>query len=154
MNLVAKTRKEIQRKNEFLSKQMIHLKRTDARLKALKHALGALEKRLEDYRKRIPRSAEISRFFRDIDTIAKKKGIGLISVQPQPEKKEKSLTRIPIRMVFKGNFANIHRLLNALESLKRLVVMEQMTIVRTSTDKQCQVELLASIFKRESMKNQ
>jgi Tfp pilus assembly protein PilO len=74
--------------------------------------------------------------------------IVLTSMQPLPTVEEKHYTKIPIRLIFKGSFVNIYRLLHDLETMNRVVVTEKMVISRSSLADKCQVELIASVFQR------
>ena len=78
----------------------------------------------------------------------KERDIVLISLKPLPTVKEIRYTRIPIRLMFKGSFADIYHLLYDFETMNRLLVMEKMIISKPDRDKLCHVDLTISVFER------
>ena len=143
-----KRKKQVKQENELLANRLKDLKTVEQNAKRLKAVLNRTKKELEAFNKKIPNSAEIGIFFNQLDTMMKDRDLDLISVQPQAGIKEKSITRIPIRVMFKGSFVNIFKMIHALETMDRTVVMERAAIVKSNINEQCRIELLASIFRR------
>ena len=144
----ARKRREVTRQNEMISQQLMKLKQVVTKLKNLQSLLEATQEKIKFFDERIPRSSEIGKFLGDLGAMVKAKDIVLISVQPKSEEKEKTIARTPVHMKFKGAFVNIYHLLNELETMNRIVVMEQMTIVKSNKDQECQVDFVAGILNR------
>ena len=145
---VIKERRLIRQENEIISKKMKELNLAEANLEHLNVLLENTKKKLESVNARIPDSAHIGKFLKQVDALMQKRNIVLTSMQPLSTIEEKLYTKIPIRLVFKGSFVNIYHLLHDLETMNRMVVTEKMVISRPSLADQCQVELIASVFQR------
>ena len=143
-----KRKRQVQQKNELLSNRLKDLKTVEQNAKRLEGILNRSKKELEALSKRVPGTADIGMFFNQLDTLMKERDLELISVQPQPGIKEESITRIPIRLMFKGSFVNIFKMIHALETMDRTVVMERVAITKSNFSGECQTDLLTSIFKK------
>ena len=120
----------------------------ESQLRYLTKCLQVTEKDLESLRRRIPESAEIGEFLKRLDACRQRNAITLLSVQPQSEQREKLYTRIPIRMLFKGPFARVYRMLYEFETMDPALVIEKMVMSNLDESKECQVDLTANIFER------
>lgn len=145
---VIKERRLIRQENEIISKKTKELNLAEANLENLNALLDATKKKLESLNARIPESAHIGKFLKQLDALMQKRNLVLASMQPLSAIEEKLYTKIPIRLVFRGSFVNIYHLLHDLETMSRMVVTEKMVISRSSLADQCQVELIASVFQR------
>jgi Tfp pilus assembly protein PilO len=143
-----KRKKQVQQEKELLTNRLKDLKTVEQKAKRLEGILNRSKKELEALNKRVPGTADIGMFFNQLDTLMKERDLELISVQPQPGIKEESITRIPIRLMFKGSFVNIFKMIHALETMDRTVVMERVAIVKSNSNGECQTDLLTSIFKK------
>ena len=143
-----KRKKQAQQENERLTNRLKDLKKVEQNAKSLEGILNRSQKELETLNKKIPDTADIGIFFNQLDTLIKERDLVLISVQPQPGVKKESITRIPIRLMFKGSFVNIFNMIHALETMDRTVVMEKIAIAKSKLNGECQIDLLASIFKK------
>jgi len=144
----AKQRRQIQQENDFLSQGLKDLNLAEANLQALKTIFEATRRELKTLNERIPGSAKIGEFLKQLDSYMKERKISLISLQPLPIVKEKHYTRIPIRLILKGSFVNIYHLLHDLEAMSRTVVMEKIIITKSSMAQECRVDLAAGVFER------
>jgi len=142
----------LRQEKDLLFKQMNDLRLADTNLQQLKAGLETTRINLQSIHERIPEKSEIGTLLRDMDSLIKKKGIVLVTVQPQIPIKEKLYTKIPVRLVFRGSFFNIYELFQELESMQRLVVMEKMTMGTSEQRRDCQVDLTALVFERESVR--
>ena len=143
-----KRKRQAQLENERLTDRLQDLKTMEQKAKRLEAILNRSQKELEALNKKIPDTADIGIFFNQLDTLIKERDLVLISVQPQPGVKKESITRIPIRLMFKGSFVNIFKMIHALETMDRTVVMERIAIAKSNINGECQIDLLASIFKK------
>jgi len=145
---VIKERRLIRQENEIISQKMKELNLAEANLEHLNGLLDTTKRKLESLNARIPESAHIGKVLKQVDALMHERKIVLTSMQPLPTVEEKHYTKIPIRLIFKGSFVNIYRLLHDLETMNRVVVTEKMVISRSSLADKCQVELIASVFQR------
>ena len=147
-HLTAKRQKGMAQKNKLVSQQLKKLESTEQNAKQLQAVLGEKTRELEAFNEKIPETQEFGEFLDQLDRMMKQKNLALISVQPQAEVEEKTLKKIPVRMIFNGTFINIFNMIHALETTGRTMVMEKIAMAKSGLDEKCRVELLASIFSR------
>lgn len=140
--------KQIRQENDLLSNKVKDVNLAETNLQRLKAVLDATKEEVRFLNERIPESAELGELLKHLDFLIKERSIALISLQPEPTEEERLYTKIPIRLMFKGSFVNIFRLLHDLETMNRMMVMEEITIVKSRSNEQCQVDLTASVFER------
>jgi len=148
MNRIIKQRGQLRQENEIISKTIIELKSVEENFENLNTLLADTKTELEFLDKRIPRSVNIGQVLKEIDYLMKDRNITLLSLQPLPPVEEKLYTKIPIRVMFEGSFANIYHLLYDLETMNRMLVAEDMSISRRNLDEKCHVVLTASVYQR------
>ena len=106
----------------------------------MQHLRSLLEVKKEGLRswdERIPESAGIGTFIKQLDALIRSRDLGLISVQPFPPHKGDNFTRIPIGLVLRGSFIEIYHLIHELETMKRALVMEKVMINRSDRSQEC-----------------
>jgi len=143
-----KQRNIIRQENELLAKGSADLNLTEANLQHLKTVLNATRTKLKALNKRIPESAEIGNFLKQIDLLIIKRKIGLIRIEPLATVEESLYTKIPIRMVLKGDFVNVYQLLYDLETMNRMLIMEEIVISKSEKKADCRADLTVSVFER------
>lgn len=143
-----KQQRLIQQENELLSKKLKDLNLAETNLRRLKKVLDSTRKELRILNERIPDSAKIGGFLKQVDALMKGREIDLVRLTPQPIVEEKNCNRIPVRLVFKGTFINVYRLVHDLEAMNRTVVMEKMKISKPNNAQVCNVDLTANVFER------
>ena len=148
MNRTIKQRWQLRQENEIISKTIIELKSAEENFENLNTLLANTKTELEFLDKRIPRSVNIGQVLKEIDYLMKDRNIILLSLQPLPPVEEKLYTKIPIRVMFEGSFANIYHLLYDLETMNRMLVAEDMSISRRNLDEKCQAVITASVYQR------
>ncbi len=142
----AKKKSQIRQENEMISRKLNDLNKAETNLEYLNRVLNDTKKELASLNEKIPESAAIGLFLKELDALMKEREIALISVQPQSGVKEKLYTRIPIRLMFNGSFGKVYNLLHDLENMGRTVVMNKMTVAKSGSAPECRVDLTASIF--------
>jgi Tfp pilus assembly protein PilO len=140
--------RHIRQENDLLFKRLNDLNLAETNLQRLKTALDATRRELQALNERIPDSAKIGEFLKQIDCLMKERKTVLIGIWPLPTVKEKLYTKIPIRMMFKGSFINVYHLLHDLETMNRTLVMEKILIAKSDIARECQVDLVANVFER------
>ena len=148
MNRTIKQRWQLRQENEIISKTIIELKSAEENFENLNTLLANTKTELEFLDKRIPRSVNIGQVLKEIDYLMKDRNIILLSLQPLPPVEEKLYTKIPIRVMLEGSFANIYHLLYDLETMNRMLVAETMSISRRNLDEKCHAVLTASVYQR------
>jgi Tfp pilus assembly protein PilO len=144
--------REIRLEQEFLSKKMQDLNVTEAGLQKLQAVLRGKRMEIAALNERVPESAQMGRFLKELGGLMKRRQVLLISLQPMPPVEEKLFIRNPVNLVCKGPFINIYQMLVDLESMNRLLDTETLKIARTSEDRLCQVELAVNVFERKVSK--
>ena len=148
MKRTIKQRWQLRQENEIISKAIIELKSAEENFENLNTLLADTKTELDFLDKRIPRSVNIGQVLKEIDYFMKDRNIVLVSLQPLPPVEEKLYTKIPIRVMFEGSFASIYHLLYDLETMNRMLVVENISISRRNLDEKCQAVLTASVYQR------
>ena len=125
-----------------------NIKLAESNLQQLNSGLKAIKSELKAIKEQIPEAVEIGEFLKQLDSFIKNSKIVLITLQPLPKEQKKYFTKIPIRLMFKGAFSDIYHLLCELETMKRLLVTEKMTISKAGIGEQCRVDLTLNVFKQ------
>ena len=143
-----KKKRIIQEQNDRVSRRLKDLNMAEANLKQLNAVLHSTKEELASLNRKIPESAAIGLFLKEIDLLIKQRDITLIRLQPLPDMKEDLFTRIPVQFKFKGPFVKIYQFLRDLETMSRTVVIEKMTVRKSRLEQDCDVDLTADIFER------
>ena len=138
--------RQVRQESEFLSRSVKNLGVAHMNLQRLNVAIANTKKQVKLLRDRIPGSAEIGQFLKQLDMLMKKRRIVLESLQPLPSMKEKLFTRIPVHLISRGSFVNIYQFLHDLETMNRLVHVKNINITRTDNNSACRFEVTASVF--------
>ena len=145
----AKKHAELRQENEIVSKNLDELKSAEQNFENLNSLLANTKTELELLDKRIPKSANIGEVLKEVNSLMRKREIVLLSMQPLPMIEQEIYSKIPIRLMFKGSFANIYNLLYDFETMNRMLVTEKMSITRNSLNEICQADLTASVYQRQ-----
>lgn len=124
------------------------IKQAESSLQHFSRAIKATQSELKALKERIPESAEIGKFLKQLDLRIKRRKIVLITLQPLPEERASYFTKIPIRLIFKGAFIDIYNLLRDLETMNHVLTTETLTISKAGIDEQCRVDLTINIFEQ------
>lgn len=141
-------RQQIRLENDLVTRKLQDLNLARINLQGLKTRLDKLEADLTILNEKVPPTAEIGLFLKNVDVLMRSLNLVMINVQPFPAVREKLYTRIPIQLTFTGAFRDAYRLLWKLETMNRLLVMEKINISQSNIDEPCRVELTANIFQR------
>jgi Tfp pilus assembly protein PilO len=141
-------RQQIQLENNLLTRKLQDLNLAKINYQNLRMRLDRVEADLNILNQKIPQTAEIGLFLKNVDALMTSLNLVMINVQPFPAVSEKLYTRIPIQLTFTGAFKDAYRLLWKLENMNRLLVMEKITISQAHVDEPCRVDLTANIFQR------
>lgn len=144
----AKKRNQVRLENSLYSRSINKINKADSSLNQLQTMLKDTQDRFNYLKARLPESAEIGKFLKQLDGRIKQRQIGLITLQPLPVVKERFFTKIPIRLIFKGGFVDTYRLLYDLETMNRLLATEILTITKPGIHEPCRVELILNIFEQ------
>ena len=145
---VAKQQKQGQQEKMLLSERLKKLKSVENNVKQLQAVLEEVQKKLDTYNEKIPDPAGFGQFYNQLDAMSKQRDLVLFTIQPQTGSEEKTVTRIPIKLIFNGKFSNIYNMIHALEKMRRAVVIENVSIARSNLEQECRVDMLASIFNK------
>lgn len=144
----SRQRQQIQRENDQLARQLQELNLAKINYQGLRTRLDRVEADLKVLNEKIPQTAEIGLFLKNVDALMTSLNLVMINVQPFPAVREELVTRIPIQLTFSGDFRDSYRLLWKLETMNRLLVMEKINISQSNIDEPCRADLTANIFQR------
>jgi Tfp pilus assembly protein PilO len=150
VNEITLKKKQIRQENDLISHRLNDLNLAQANLQQLEKALDDTKTAIEALNEKIPQTAMIGAFLKKVDGLAKTREITMINIEPLAVVDDKLYTRLPIRMIFKGSFMDIHQLLCDFETMSRILVMEKINISKTAADSSCKVDLTACVFERSA----
>lgn len=93
----------------------------------------------------LPSKIELTDFLKNIELISEENRISLENVYPQDLIKSSEYIKIPINLLFLGNYQNIISFFNRIEKMDRLVTIDNLAIVKNKDDK-LEVEILLYIY--------
>lgn len=143
-----KQKRLLRQENQLLSKRIKDMNLAEANLKQIRTILINARRELKALNERIPETAEIGALIHQLDAKFRERKITLSGFSPLSPKKEKLYTKVPLRLTFKGTFNNIYHLLDDLETMNRLLVVEQITVKGSEGGDESTVDLTASVFER------
>jgi len=141
-----KQQAQVRLENSLYFRSSNKMQQAESSLQHLKTAVKATQGELKVLKERIPESAEIGKFLKQLDSRIKRRKIALITLQPLPEKPASYFTKIPIRLIFKGAFIDVYNLLRDLETMNRVLITETLTISKAGIGEQCRVDLTINVF--------
>jgi len=140
--------REIRQEKKLLSGSLTDFDLAETNVHRLNAAIVETKKQLKTLNERIPDSAKIGEFLRQLNGVMRERELVLESFQPQPAVEKRLFTRLPIRLISRGAFANIYTFLYDLEKMNRLVDVEKIIITRIGADQSCRLEMITNIFER------
>lgn len=147
-NRVVKQKRLLRQENQLLSKRIKDMNLAEISLKQIRTVLDNARRELKALNERIPEKAEIGALIHQLDAKFRARKIILAGFMPLPPQKEKLYTKVPLRLTFTGTFNNIYHLLDDLETMNRLLVVEQITIKGGESGDASTVDLIANVFER------
>ena len=147
MNLVGQWR-HIREENNVISKNKIDLNRAEANLQQLTSLLDETRHQLALAGERIPAMAEIGTFVKQLQDRISARDILLLNVVPMPAVEKGQYKKVPIKLEVSGSFVNIFQLLYDLETMRRIIRVEDLAIVKSEAGNQCIARLTACVFER------
>lgn len=101
----------------------------NAQLPSLKEQLAKLNRAVGDYERQVPTQRDIGVFLHRIADLMAEHNLREQLIQPGKEIEAEDLSCIPINMRCKGRLTEIFEFFNSLQSLDRLVRVEQVKLV-------------------------
>ena len=147
-NLVVKQKRLLRQENQLLSKRIKDMNLAEISLKQIRTVLDNARRELKALNERIPEKAEIGALIHQLDAKFRERKITLAGFMPQPPQKEKLYTKVPLRLTFTGTFNNIYHLLDDLETMNRILVVEQISVKGGQSGDENTVDLTANVFER------
>ena len=132
-----------------LNKQLRQQKEIEKNLEKFKAEISKLEQARDSMRDRLPDSAKIAGLLQEIESQAKVVGLQVENFKRSPDEEEKLYARIPVKMTLVGTFHQVATFFYYLGELKRIVNVEDITIVtelRDETKNVIRAECQASTF--------
>ena len=132
-----------------LNKQLRQQKKIAKNLEKFKAEISKLEQARDSMRDRLPDSAKIAGLLQEIESQAKVVGLQVENFRRNPDEEETLYARIPVKMTLVGTFHQVATFFYYLGELKRIVNVENITIVtavRDETKNIIRAECQASTF--------
>jgi Tfp pilus assembly protein PilO len=140
--------RDLGQQNSLLSGSLKDLALAETNLQRLNAAIAETRQQIKLLNERIPDSAEVGEFLKQLNTLMTERRIVLESFKPLPIVEEKRFTRIPIHLISTGSFLNIYQLLCDLETMSRFADVEKAVIANIDGGSECRFDLTTSIFER------
>jgi len=131
-----------------LVRTMEEVKLADTHIRELEASLKQTGDELKRIDRQIPENAELGEFLKQLDQAVKRRGVLLITVQPQSPIKEKLYQKIPIQLSCRGSFLSLYQLLQDIETADRLTTTQKLVMGKADQQGYCRLDLTALIFTR------
>lgn len=102
--------------------------------------VAKLEAKLQRFNKKLPRTAELGEFVRDMTQASQQCALRKLVHQPGQVKRHELFSEVPISMNFEGDFAGVFAFLRQMEEMQRLTRVKNIN-VRTKDSKLGSVEV-------------
>lgn len=102
---------------------------------------------LEEIKDILPTEKEVPKLLKNISSMAKQAQLEMINFTPKGEEKKDYYTIIPFEMQVKGNFPNIIKFLNSVETMSRLVTIENIEFAPQDKDEKILAKCLFITYK-------
>jgi len=109
-------------------------------------AIGELKGSIDYYAMRIPSEKGMSWLLIELSKIARATGVKYSTITPLPIQKVDAYLKIPIKIEIQSSYHNLGRYLNMIETSKRFISVDNITITSTANPLKHQVTLLVSTF--------
>lgn len=113
-------------------------------LPILARDVAQLEARLAKFNKKLPKTAELGEFIRDLTQAGQQYSIRKLVHQPGQVKRQELYSEIPITMNFEGDFNNVFTFVRQLEEMQRLIRVKALN-VRLKDGKQGVVDVSLAV---------
>lgn len=110
------------------SKQLAINQSRASNLSNLAWEVDRLRLKLDRNNKKLPKTAEIGEFLREMTTAAQQLGIQKLNNQPGTVKRQELFGEIPITMSFEGAFTDVFRFIRELEGMSRLTRVKTLAV--------------------------
>src|SRR5436189_5053466 len=84
--------------------------------------------KLDKFNKRLPRTAELGEFIRDLTTASSNRAIRKLVHQPGTVRRQDVFGEVPITISFEGEFSNVFSFLRHLEEMQRLARIKSLQV--------------------------
>lgn len=107
----------------------------------------SLEERLERAKEMLPTRDDVSGLLGGLTEPGKRTGVSVLSLLPYPPEDLPKLTKFSFKLQLEGRYRNIGRYLAALETLDRLIVVDNVQLTGSEGDSRTvQAQVLASTY--------
>jgi Tfp pilus assembly protein PilO len=131
-----------------IEKSVSQLAQAEAVLSTITQVVESNQAALDTLRERLPESSTMGDFLSRLDALAQQNSINLSSVTPGETKAEELCSKTRVQFECSGSFNNLHSFLYNLETLPRLVRIDQTTITRTSPDRPSSMDVTCNVYSR------
>ena len=147
MHLVGAWR-QIREENSVVSKNIIDLNRAETNLQQLSALLEETRRQVTLAGEQIPATAEIGAFIKKLQELISARDILLLNLAPMPAVEKGKYKKVPIKIEVSGSFVNIFQLLHDLETMRRIIRVEDLAILKSETGNHCVARMTACVFER------
>jgi Tfp pilus assembly protein PilO len=147
VHLLGKWR-QIREENNVVSKHWTDLNRAETNLQQLTALLGETRRQLSLLNERIPETAEMGTFIKQLQIRISARDILLLNLVPMPAVEKQQYKKVPIKIELRGSFVNIFQLLQDLETMRRIIRVEDLNILKSEAGNECIAKLTACVFER------
>jgi Tfp pilus assembly protein PilO len=129
------------------SKQLATNQSRASNLSTLAWEVDRLRLKLERNNKKLPKTAEIGEFLKEMTNAAQQLGIQKLNNQPGMVKRQDLFAEIPITMSFEGAFTDVFRFIRELEGMSRLTRVKTLSVhSRNSKQGMVDVNMAMNIY--------
>lgn len=146
-------KRKVQQEKDRAVLELQNLGLAGKNLLALKGALGQVQSEMAGLYVRIPPRVDVGALFKEFTSRMKERQITLVAIQPQATIPEELYTRVPLRLVFHGDFLQIYRFLDDLQHIGQLLIPEKISLIGVdSPSGSCNAEMTLTAIERKAEK--
>ncbi len=141
--------KQLQQKESDLKNMLAKEQPIAANIKAYQAQVSSINEGLKILTEQIPSHPKLADLIHTISSQGHAQGIFFVSIEPEPERKEKAYQSIPLQLNVIGNYAAIALFIQDIFNSPRLVTLEDFTLQKND-DKRFEKSALQFRFTLES----
>lgn len=139
--------KKYQEEVNNLSLQIAKLEAYQKKEKDIEIQLNERKKFLNEVKDILPTEKEIPLLLKNVSTMAKQSQLEILSFTPKNEEKRDYYVAIPFEINLKGFFPNIITFLNKVETMERLITLENIEFIPQEKEDKLLVKCLFSTYR-------
>ena len=131
---------------KILRKSLESTETIDKTLRGFQKEIKIVQKKLNEFNKKLPKEKNIDEILKQITRASSRTGVHLGLIEPQEIMEGEMYKRFPVKLYLQGGFKNCFHFFSQLESLPRILQLENLTMQSNEKSGKLEIEMLLSAF--------